>query len=313
MDWFTKEGRDLPWRRQPRAYAVVVSEFMLQQTQVTTVLPYYKAWLKQFPDWRRLAEAEEQAVMAAWEGLGYYSRARNLHRLAGVVMEVFEGDFPNDPAVIRQLPGIGDYTAGAIASFAFNQAEPAVDGNVARVMARLLDWRAPIDQPATMQALREVAGTLIPPNGARMFNGGLMELGALICGPREPLCMLCPVRDFCQATEPATLPVKQPRRKTVHLTERCWFVLESGRLALAPGMRAKRWRGLWRLPDCADMLAEPLDEEPFPYTHHRIVLQVIAGTRRDLPEAIEWVRLEDLKRYPLPAPHRRLLDRLLEE
>lgn len=311
MDWFAREGRELPWRQQPAAYAVVVSEFMLQQTQVATVIPYFTAWLERFPDWRSLAGADEQTVLGAWEGLGYYSRARNLHRLAQVVVEVFDGDFPADPAVIRRLPGIGDYTAGAVASFAFNQSEPAVDGNVARVLTRLLDWRAPVDQPATMQTLREVARSLIPEANGRLFNGGLMELGALLCGPRKPLCMLCPVRDFCQAAEPATLPVKQPRRTTVHLTEHCWWVLEGNRLALAPGTGAKRWRGLWRLPDCVEAEAEPLDAEIFPYTHHRIVLQAMAGRRQDLPETVEWVPLEELAAYPMPAPHRRLIHRLL--
>jgi len=311
MQWFAIEGRSLPWRSSPAAYPVVVSEFMLQQTQVNTVLPYFEKWLRRFPEWRSLAAADESEVLAGWEGLGYYSRARNLHRLAGQIMSVHGGILPADPAAIRRLPGIGDYAAGAVSAFVFNLPEAAVDANVARVLVRLLDWPAPVDRPQTMAALREIARMLIPEGRAREFNGALMELGALTCIARNPRCAICPVRRFCKARAPGTLPVKSPRRETVQSTEFAWWASKPGYLALSPCPGNARWRGMWRLPLGRALTEEPLLEITFPFTHHQIKLRVFAASQGVLPEGADWIPLDKVKHMPIPAPHRRVINRLL--
>ena len=220
--WFGKAARDLPWRRTRDPYAILVSEVMLQQTQVATVIPFYERWLARFPDFGALASADESEVLSVWQGLGYYSRARNLHRAAKTVVAAHGGEMPRDPMFIRALPGIGRYTAGAVASFAFDLPEPLVDANVARVLARLLDLHTPIDSTAGQAALWSAAIALVPQKGARTFNSALMELGALVCAPRTPQCLLCPIRTHCAAFANGTaesLPRKKPRRKQIALSE----------------------------------------------------------------------------------------------
>ncbi len=193
LAFYDARRRDLPWRRDPDPYRVWVSEVMLQQTRVDAVVPYYERWLRRFPTLHALATAEPDEVLRAWEGLGYYARARNLHRAARVVRERHAGDVPSEPAALRELPGVGDYTAGAIASIAFGRREPAVDGNVRRVLARLLDVADP--PPAR---LRAVAAALVPAERPGDFNQALMELGALVCTARVPRCADCPVRGVCR-------------------------------------------------------------------------------------------------------------------
>ena len=210
--WFNKNGRELPWRRTRDPYAVLVSEMMLQQTQVATVIDYFQRWMKRFPDFASLSSASEADVLHAWQGLGYYSRARNLHRAAQIVVEKHGGKMPRDIEAIRALPGIGRYTAGAVATFAFDQSTPILDANIARVLARLFDIHTPVDTAAGQLALWRIAGGLQPRKSAGVFNESLMELGALVCTPRQPKCPACPVRSFCSADKPAALPIKKPRR-----------------------------------------------------------------------------------------------------
>ena len=217
--WFRLRGRDLPWRRTHDPYAILVSEFMLQQTQVATVISYYQRWLDRFPDFAALARAKESDVLHAWQGLGYYARARHLHATGKFVRENFGGELPADVARIAQLPGIGRYSAGAIASFAFDLPEPIVDANIARVLARLTNWEIPIDTSVGRAHLWQTATALLPTAGVREHNSALMDLGAMICLPRQPRCAECPVRSFCRAQRPAILPVKKKRPATVHLSE----------------------------------------------------------------------------------------------
>ena len=188
---FDRSRRALPWRSERTPYRVMVSEFMLQQTRVETVIPYYERWLRRFPGWEALADAGEDEVLRAWTGLGYYRRARNLHRAARVVRERFGGELPKEPAALKRLPGVGEYTAGAVASIAFGRAVPAVDGNVRRVLCRILDVAAP-----TAGRLREEAARLVDPGRPGDFNEALMELGATVCTPRAPGCGGCPVRGW---------------------------------------------------------------------------------------------------------------------
>jgi len=199
LTWYARTARDLPWRRTRDPYRVLVSEFMLQQTQVSRVREYYPRFLERFPDLEALASARPRAVREAWDGLGYYARAANLHALARVVSQDLDGTLPEDPQALLKLPGVGPYTAGAVASFAYEKPVPAVDTNVARVIRRVFFGRA----TGNLQRVTEVwrlAGRLVPKNGKRAwrFNQAVMELGALICVARKPRCPQCPVRPVCR-------------------------------------------------------------------------------------------------------------------
>jgi len=290
---------------------------MLQQTQVATVIPYYARWLARFPDFASLADAEESDVLSVWQGLGYYSRARNLHRAAKSVVEKHGGEMPRDPALIRALPGIGRYTAGAVASFAFDLPEPLVDANVARVLARLLDLHTPIDSSSGQSALWSAAIALVPKKDARTFNGALMELGALLCTPRTPRCAECPISKHCSAFSRDTaesLPRKKPRRKQVAFSEPCAWTVSRGRILLEQ-QTGKRWRGLWKLPSLpAAPPAEPLLTLDYPFTHHRVTLSIFAQPAPSpLGENHAWHPLASLADTPLAAPHRRAIEKLAED
>ena len=199
LAWYARAGRDLPWRRTRDPYRVLVSEFMLQQTQVTRVAEYYPRFLERFPDLGTLARAPARAVREAWDGLGYYARARNLHALAKHVTRRHDGTLPDKPEELRELPGVGPYTAGAVASFAYEKPVPAVDTNVARVIRRVFFGRATGSVQRATQLWR-LAAALVPRNGKRAwkFNQAVMELGALICVARRPKCPECPVRSVCR-------------------------------------------------------------------------------------------------------------------
>ncbi len=309
--WFRRRGRNLPWRRTCDPYAILVSEFMLQQTQVATVIPYYHRWLERFPDFAALARAKESDVLHAWQGLGYYARARNLHAAAQFVTQHWGGQLPAVAAKIAQLPGIGRYTAGAIASFAFDLPEPIVDANIARVLARLTNCRIPIDASAGRAHLWRTAIALVPRNGARQFNSALMELGALVCLPREPRCGECPVRRHCRAKQPALLPIKRKRPATIHLTES--YAFSRGCNGVLLEQSRERWRGMWTLPRLSLAPKQPpLLQFDFPFTHHRVTLAVFAQSGSALPnEHQHWFRPHALERLPVPSPHRRALTQLL--
>lgn len=316
-DWFLDNARDLPWRTAPPRdpYSVLVSELMLQQTQVATVVDYYRRWMERFPDIMTLAAAPESDVLHAWQGLGYYSRARNLHAAARAIVERHGGVFPRDPEALRALPGIGPYTAAAVATFAFDAPTPPVDGNLIRVTARLLNYAKPTDTAAGLAFIRGMLQQWQPSakeGGAGMLNEAVMELGALLCSPRSPRCSACPVRLFCQAPEPETLPVKKPRPKTVEMDEHCgWIVRDE--CVLLEQQTGRRWRGLWRLP----LLTEPHSGIPlaslhYPFTHHRVNLAVYPGTTPlFLAENQRWFPFGELEAIAMTAPHRRALKKLL--
>ena len=216
LTWYRKNGRNLPWRHTRDPYAILVSEFMLQQTQVATVIPYYKRWLDRFPDFASLARSTGSDVLHAWQGLGYYTRARNLHATANTVVAQHAGGFPKDVDQIRALPGLGRYTANAVATFAFNQSIPVVEANIGRLLARLLDLQTPIDSRAGRERIWDFASDLVPKRDAAIYNSALMDLGALVCKVRQPRCDICPVRKFCRATNPASLPLKNRDRRPLN-------------------------------------------------------------------------------------------------
>ncbi len=311
--WFREERRDLPWRRLRTPYTVAVSEFMLQQTQVKTVLPYFDRWMKSFPDWKALAIATPEKVLKHWEGLGYYSRARNLHRLAQAVMERPTQQLPSSVPELMELPGIGRYTAGAISSMAFQQSAPLLDGNVIRILTRVFAYGEEVSKPDSQKYLWSVAETLLPPKNVGEFNEALMELGALICSPNNPQCLLCPLRTICQAKNPEDYPVKA-RAKTESREEIVVLIKNRNRIWVEKGLG--RFDGFWRFPFCDEKqmkVGKILDEIIYPFTKYKILLQFHEATwKKTPPKTGRWMTMKELEKVSLPQPHRRLLSRLAE-
>ena len=310
-NWYRQNARDLPWRRTSDPYAILVSEFMLQQTQVATVIPYYDKWLRRFPDFAALAAASENDVLHAWQGLGYYSRARNLRATAIAVMDKHAGIFPRDLASIQELPGIGRYTANAVATFAFDQSVPIVEANIARVLSRVFDLQTPIDTSTGRERLWSAASQLLPRRSCGQHNSALMELGALICTAR-PKCEICPVKIFCRATDPGVLPRKKARPAPELRTEHHGFALRRRRVLLEQSQ--DRWRGMWILPRLTSRPAtsQPVHRLEFPFTHHRITLAVYAhesAARKDQRQ--RWFPISELRLIPVPTPHRRAINEIL--
>lgn len=303
LAWYRRAGRDLPWRRTRDPYAVLVSEFMCQQTTVAAVVPYFERWMRRFPTVAALAAAQESDVLGLWQGLGYYSRARNLHRAAKAIVERHAGVVPEDLDALRALPGIGEYTAGAVFAFAFDRPAAVVDGNVARVLARWFDVRDPIDATAGRRALRDHALALQPEKGAGEFNSALMELGALVCKPRKPACPECPVRGECRAGDPEALPVKRPRAVVTDVRERRVFVSDGECLHLARS--AARWKGMWILPE-ADVAGEPAHVETYPITRYRVRMEVVRAAPGVIAGLVAFP-LDALDDVPIPSPHRRAI------
>jgi A/G-specific adenine glycosylase len=312
LRWYRKNSRDLPWRRTREPYPILVSEVMLQQTQVATVLPYYKEWSRRFPNFTTLARASETQVLHAWQGLGYYARARNLHATARVVVDRHRGRFPKSIEQMRQLPGIGKYTAHAVATFAFDQAVPIVEANTSRVLARLFDLRIPFDSTAGRKRLWNYAAALVPKKSAANYNSALIDLGALICLPRNPKCRVCPVKRFCRTEKPASLPIKRLRAATKRLIEKHALILHRNKLLLEKS--SARWRGMWILPSLNgnSKTSRAIYKAHFPFTNHRVTLRVFRQRARKIDNRHErWFPIDKLDSIPIPSPHRRAITALL--
>jgi A/G-specific adenine glycosylase len=309
LRWFRRNGRDLPWRKTRDPYAILVSEFMLQQTQVATVVPYYHKWLRCFPNFASLAWASQNDVLHAWQGLGYYNRVRNLHAAARIVRDRHCGILPGDITAIRNLPGAGRYTANAVATFAFDQPVPIVEANSSRLLARLFDIRVPINSAIGREKLWENAAQLVPKHNAARFNSALIDLGALVCLPNKPKCNVCPVKKICRAKNPEALPIKKSRPPTKRLIERHAFVASKGKILLEQS--SARWRGMWILPRIERRPSgHVLYKSTFPFTHHRVTFVV---HRRAMPRGItptqRW--FESIDHVAMPSPHRRAAQALL--
>ena len=317
VNWYRRNGRDLPWRKTRDPYAVLVSEFMLQQTQVASVIPYYHDWLRRFPDFASLARASQNDVLHAWQGLGYYNRARNLHHTAKIVQDRHRGILPGDISAIRKLPGVGRYTANAAATFAFDQPVPIVEANSARVLARLFDIRATADSAIGREKLWGNAAHLVPRHNAARFNSALVDLGALVCLPTKPQCNICPAEKFCRAKNPEVLPMKKSRPRTKRLIERHAFVVSQGKILLEQS--SKRWRGMWILPRFkfdglkpSSLRRRPIYKLVFPFTNHRITLSVYAHLPRKIDGRLQhWVKIDSLDSIPIPSPHGKAVRHLL--
>src|SRR5216684_7408390 len=238
LGWFRQFRRDLPWRQTKDPYGIWLSEIMLQQTRVAAAIPYYERFLKRFPDVHALAGAPEEEVLRLWSGLGYYSRARNLQKAAQQIVGRYGGKFPGRMEEVLALPGIGDYTAAAILSIAFGEKQAVLDGNVARVLARLGVIRGDLRAPQPWRALQKTANSLLDPNSPGDWNQAVMELGATLCSPRSPQCLLCPVAQFCEGRKlgiAESLPEKRKKRATVEVTlAAAVFTDEKGKTLLLP-------------------------------------------------------------------------------
>jgi A/G-specific adenine glycosylase len=297
--WYDRAQRDLPWRRTRDPYAIWISEVMLQQTRVAAVIPYYQRFLQRFPDAAALANAPEPELLALWSGLGYYSRARKLQKAARQIME--SGTFPNSYASILKLAGVGTYTAAAIASISFGLPHAVVDGNVRRVLARWIN-----DGHADAQ---QIADRLLDRRDPARWNQAVMELGATICLPREPLCEGCPVVAHCAARRAGTqndLPLKRTKPKPEHLERTLLVIRRKGRILLTPSSRVK---GFWDLPEhpANVRIGATLGDFRHTITHRHYRFTVKEAIAAALPEGSRWHTEKELGRIPLSTTARKAL------
>jgi len=309
--WYRLHRRDLPWRRACDPYHIWVSEIMLQQTRVATVLDYYARWISEFPTITALARAPADRVMKRWEGLGYYSRARNLHRAA----KLCRGRVPQTFAALCALPGIGPYTGAAIASIAFSERVPVVDGNVARVLARVFGITENVKLPATLKRMFALAEQLMPARHPGDFNQAMMELGALVCTPARPLCEGCPLRRVCVAharglTE--RLPNRGPSATLVPVTLTAACVCRGGRVLIVRRPARGLLAGLWELPAAFPDAGPERFRLSHTITNRRITLRVVDGPAAPIPPGVRrrWIRREDLRQLSFPAAQRLALQRI---
>jgi len=320
VKWFGIEGKSYPWRDTTDPWAILVSEIMLQQTQVATVLGkgHYTRFMALYPSPREMAEASEQEILKAWEGLGYYRRARNLHAASRAITRDHGGRFPTKFEEIRALPGIGNYTSGAVASFAYNEPQPIVDANVARVFSRLFDFQERIDTTAGNKQLWQWAQELVPNNTPREYNSALMELGQTYCSNKSPDCVNCPVKQFCHCCDPALLPIKKSATKVTRVEEFAIFSTDShGRILLQKQEKGKRREGMWSLPrrEHDDTLDLALSlKTTYSITRYHVTLRVYAShpDTTETQQHEEWHAIDELESIPMPSPDRRALGNLLE-
>lgn len=341
LHWYARQQRDLPWRRTKDPYRIWISEIMLQQTRVNAVVPYYRRFLRRFPTLASLARAPLDAVLKAWEGLGYYARARHLHAAARYILARRRGRFSRTFAEMLALPGIGRYTAGAIASIAFDQPVPVLDGNVRRVLCRVFNIAADPSLSATQKRLWRLAADLLPASHPGSFNQALMELGATVCTPRRPQCSVCPVSEICQARRlgiQETLPRKRRRRALPHYDIAAGVIWKDHRLLIAQRAARGLLGGLWEFPggkrEQGESLTEALRREikeelgiqvevgekiaraEHAYTHFRLSLHVYqCRYRSGKPRALQcaawrWVTPRQLDHYAFPAANRRVINLL---
>jgi A/G-specific adenine glycosylase len=305
LQWYSVHQRDLPWRRTRDPYAIWISEIMLQQTRVAAVIPYYERFLQKFPDFRALAAAPEQELLACWAGLGYYYRARNLQKAARKMAE--KGHFPSDYHEIRALPGIGEYTAAAVASIGFGSPYAVVDGNVYRVLSRVFNDSTNVASGPARKHFTALAETVLDRERPGTYNQALMELGATVCLPRKPQCLLCPVASVCRARAEGTqdkLPVKVKPQKSVQEERTLFFVEQNGKILLWQRPAASRLMpGFWELPE-REQLPELLPGEPMKSFRHGITFHDYRFVLRKATVegnigSCRWVALPELSTLPL--------------
>jgi len=341
LAWYARNARTLPWRLTRDPYRIWLSEIMLQQTRVEAAIPYYQRFLMAFPTVQHLAAAAEDQVLKVWEGLGYYSRARNLHKAARMIVTQRAGRMPHTADEWRQLPGVGPYTAGAIASIVSNLPAPAVDGNILRVLARIFAIDDSIDEPATRERIWRIAAELLPPKSAGRWNQALMDLGAAICIPGKPRCMTCPVRQACDAFQQGLqdyLPVRRPKKALPHHHIVVAVIKKNGRYLIGRRPEGGLLSGLWEFPGGKiepgetheQALLREVKEETgltirpgdriatvdHAYSHLSVTLhvyacQVTGGTHRARYHTqLKWVTKAQMERYAFPTANRRFMGRV---
>jgi A/G-specific adenine glycosylase len=341
LDWFERSARDLPWRTDYDPYHVWISEIMLQQTQMERGVYYFRRWLTRFPDISAVAVADEQEILKYWEGLGYYARARNLHKAARIIIKDHQTRVPDSYDALLALPGIGPYTAAAIASIAYNLDIAVVDANVERVLSRLFDIDAPIKNPRTKKEIRKLAETILPSGKARLFNQALMDLGGLVCTPKNPLCEECPAVACCMALQTGHVherPVVSPAGKTIPIEMATGVLAYRGRIFIQQRLADDVWGSLWEFPGGRLETGETPEEavvrefkeetgfnveviaEITTVIHHYMRYKVtLHGFSCRLTEGrtepalhaaqdFRWVRPHELADYGFPAGHRKLID-----
>lgn len=337
--WYRQVHRKLPWRKTDDPYRIWVSEVMLQQTQVTTVIPYFENFIEKFPTVSDLAAADPQAVLKAWEGLGYYARARNLHKAAQVVSNHLAGEIPQDYSDFRNLPGVGDYIAAAVQSIAFEQPYPVVDGNVKRVLARLFQMEAPVNDSASLKIFQEVAAMVLDQQHPGEYNQAMMELGAMICRPQNPLCTECPVSEFCRAYKTGwqdEFPRRRKKEKTPQYHIAVGVVRKGKYLLITRRAESGLLGGLWEFPGgkvregketAAEACVREIKEEVnleikvgsylttvrHAYTHFKIVMDVflcdyLSGeVALKGPVDYKWITVEEIEQYPFPKANHKFI------
>ena len=341
LRWYHRNKRVLPWRGHPSAYAVWVSEIMLQQTRVETVIPYFEKWMRLFPTVQALAQASEQDVLNAWEGLGYYSRARNLHKAAKIVAEQYQGEMPRDLDELRKLPGIGRYTLGAISSIAFGMDVAALDGNIKRVYSRIFDIETPVDSSEGEKLLWQLAEKQLPKGHAGDYNQALMDLGATICVPKNPRCLLCPVIELCLARQNGVQdqrPVLKPKKEVPHYVHAAAVIVQRKRVLLSQRPSQGLLGGMWEFPngrvvrDPARELSRVLKKEygletrkdatrkealgivEHGYSHFSVTVHPFRCELLSMPKGtnLNWVPLKELDDYPMGKIDRRIANMILK-
>ncbi|EGK9509313.1 A/G-specific adenine glycosylase [Listeria monocytogenes] len=334
VSWYEANKRVLPWRENTEPYRIWVSEIMLQQTKVDTVIPYFNRFMTQFPTMEDFVQADEADILKAWEGLGYYSRVRNLQTAMKQVMADFSGVVPNDLTTILSLKGVGPYTAGAILSIAYNQAEPAVDGNVMRVIARVLEISEDIMKASTRKIFEEVLYQLIDKEHPSAFNQGLMEIGALVCTPTKPMCMLCPLQPFCEAHKNGVetnypVKIKKVKTKTKELLS-IIVVSEDGKIAIEKRPENGLLANMWQFPTIEitkkenDEVAKLqflhnygldvlLKDEPIAHIKHvfshliwKMDIRVASLQSAEPNENWYFATEEEMKRLAFPVPYQKM-------
>ena len=312
VEWFRREGKDYPWRRTTDPWHILVSELMLQQTTIPTVLGRYERWMRQFPTPGHLASVDEQTALRSWEGLGYYRRVRSLQAIAREIVHEFGGEFPDNPEGLKRLPGIGPYTSGALLSFAFNKAAPIVDANVARVLARIDNYSVPVDSTEGLKYLWTRAENLVDPEHAREFNSAIMELGQTYCRISAPDCLLCPVRPFCSAEQPEMLPVKNPKPEITRVEHHDVLYLRGKSILLARCPEGKRHAGMYRFPQREDdhTLSLPhVLKQTYSVTRYKVTRYIHHVTESPaFLEGEELVHLDKVHELPMASPDRKALN-----
>jgi len=336
LQWFKKNKRDLPWRRTRDPYAIWVSEIMLQQTQVATVIPYYQKFLKSFPTLRHLAKSDLSKVLKVWEGMGYYSRARNLHSASQIVLNHFHGEIPTTLKDLLSLPGIGRSTAGAILSFAFDKEAPILDGNAKRVLSRLFTVSGNPGEKETEQLLWKISESLIPGGHSNPFNQALMDLGSMLCTPKDPQCPRCPLRDLCKGKasgEPERFPVKSIKKKIPHIEAIAAVIQQNGKVLLEQRPPKGLLGGLWEFPNWKierkgrlrlrnriqkEMgmnvkVRESIGIFKQTFSHFKLTLQVFHCQPLNGKTKGKWVPTRNLHLLPMSRIHRRIAEMINDE